>query len=259
MSTILFRTLRTITTATASSEATSYDATNVAERSIARMWRSTGTSSENITLTIASAAVKGVFITHCNFDSATIEYDNSGWVSLGTLSMRNDIRILRRFGAMDIGDTGVTTTQFRITPGGSPTGSEGYWYIGAVYLFGVRNPLERSPNIDETSAASRNIEARRLPNGRTARVLVGDYASRSYRMSWTFQQSSLVGGGHPISRLIGSSVAANDVIGLIWPHYYLPDSSDPDTGVFYLADEEVEESDRNYGVRETSVTLEEVF
>ena len=259
MSTILFSTSRTITTATATTEAAGYPATNVGLPQIARMWRSTSTSAQTITITISSAACKGVFVTHCNFSTATIEYDNSGWVSLGTFNTREDVRLGRRYGAKDIGSTGVTTTQFRITPSGSPTDGVAYWYIGAIYVFGARYQLERSPNLDEVSTVDRNVDLRRLANGRTVAFARNQYDGRAYRMSWVFQQSEAAGSVYPIAQVIGSARVAGTPVGLIWPHYYLPQTADPDTGVFQLGEESIEESDRGYRVRETSVMLEEVY
>ena len=259
MPTILFSTVRPITSATGTTEDTGYDADFVGEESIAKQWRSTSTSAQTLTVTIGSAACKGLFISHCNFSSFTLEYDSTGWVSLGTVNTREDVRLQRRFGAKDIGSTGVTTTQFRITPGGSPTDGAAYWYVGAVWIFGARYQLERSPNLDEVSTVDPNTERKRLANGRLVSFARNAYAGRAYRMSWTYQQSAASGSLYPIAQVIGMGKYANTPVGLIWPHYYQPDTADPDTGVFQLSDDSFEEQDRGYRVREASITFDEIY
>ncbi len=139
----LYHTKRPITSASATTEATGYPASNLALESISRPYRSTSLIQHTITLNIASATVAAVLLTDCNFASATIQ--NAAGVSQGTLTTYADKLTGRRRGVL-VAAISATTAIKVVIPAGATTDGAAYWRSGAAHLFAVNATLPRAPS-----------------------------------------------------------------------------------------------------------------
>ncbi|HPG95111.1 MAG TPA: hypothetical protein PLR28_11195, partial [Dokdonella sp.] len=156
----------TPTTATASSAAASYAATNALLRPVLREWRSTTTGASWLQLDLgASLSVTGVALSGANFSSCTILADNSATptTNRGTLTTALDKQD-RRKGSLAFAAT-VRYIRFNLGAG-TPLDGAAYWSIGSGYAFAgalslLRDPLYGGSSVDWTKPQQRND----LPNG----------------------------------------------------------------------------------------------
>lgn len=166
-----YHTKRVITSASATTEASGYPASNAGLESIRRPWRSTSLIETTVVLNIASATAAAVLLTDVNFASATIK--NAADATLGTLTSAADKLTGRRRGLL-VAAIAATTAIKVVIPAGTPTDGAAFWKIGAAYIFATGVTLPRDP---ENGCSLESIFPKlstELPNGQIAEAALGD-------------------------------------------------------------------------------------
>lgn len=157
----------------ATSEASGYGASNLSNPRILKTWRSTATTQQQIELDLgADVAVAGVLVTHTNAPSMTVEKKPAGgsYSSVGTLTVQQEPHG-RRKGLLDAAGT---YRYVRLTiANGTPGDGAAYWYIGAVYVFGVKTVLARGPEWPVQVNAQYPQVLQGLLNGRSVQADAG--------------------------------------------------------------------------------------
>ncbi|MBL8512153.1 MAG: hypothetical protein JNM52_10980 [Betaproteobacteria bacterium] len=196
------------TTASATTAASGYPATNVLLQSLGAPWRATGTGQTDVIIDLGAAkTVRGVAVSDVNFTGCTIasSADNTTYTDRATPTYSAD-----RFGRIrGIAALNTSARYWRIRiASGTPADSLGYWRIGAVYLFGATASIA-SPqygfSIDTEHAEARD----KLLNGREAVAAVGN---RFDRITGSFKVASVSPGS---SFAIGSLLQAMRA-GVVW-------------------------------------------
>lgn len=165
---LLLHTVRVPTTATASTAAANYAATQALTPQVARSWRSTTTGASYLQLDLgASLAVAGVSLTGCNFASCSVLADNAATpvTSRGTLVLAAD-RQGRVKGSLTFAAT-VRYIRFSIASG-TPLNGAAYWEVGSAQSYAGNltlpaDPLYGGSRIDWHTPQQRAD----LPNGTT--------------------------------------------------------------------------------------------
>lgn len=174
MSSIYFS-KRTITSATATTAAAGYPASNVALEDIRRPWRATGTGAEVMTINFSAAgAAAALLVQDVNFVSATVEksVDGSVFTAAGTLTTVVDKLLGRRRGLIVINDATVKALRLNIGSG-TPADGLSYWRIGATYPFALSSTLSRRPSPDMRVRAIYAQLRTDLPNRKAALASTG--------------------------------------------------------------------------------------
>lgn len=160
-------------TATASTSATGYPATNVAFTQTRKPWRSTVTTESWLKLDFGSSITPAsVCLQDCNFASATVTYsaDDISYSSAGTLTTYADASG-RRKGNLEFANA---CRYVKITtPAGTPTDSAAYFSVGAVYAFLTVTEADMPPSAGLTHEIVYPQASYDLANGRTVRAELG--------------------------------------------------------------------------------------
>lgn len=161
------------TTATATSAATGYAATNVLLQALGVPWRSTATTQQDVVIDLGSAQTpRGIGVQDTNATSIVIasSADNITYTDRVTLDLTNVSRFGRRRGCAGV-NTSARYWRLRIASATPPDGLA-FWRIGAVYVFGAvattLNP-EYGLNIETRHAENRES----LANGGEAIAAIG--------------------------------------------------------------------------------------
>lgn len=166
-------------TATASTEAAGYPATNALDSQILKPWKGTANSFDYLQIDLGSSkAVTGVTITGANMPFVFVYADNSATptTSRGTLTMAADDQG-RYKGSLQFSAT-VRYIRFSISPNATLDGAPG-WIIGAATAWAAsfsppRDPLYGGSSLDFNSPQSRQD----LDNG----VVIRDDIGPSYQL-----------------------------------------------------------------------------
>lgn len=173
MTATAYHTAHSPSTATASSAAAGYAATNVLTSAVGRPWRSTGTGSTTLIIDLGSSkAVAGIAVNHINASSVTVHADNSATptTARGTLTSHADEQG-RRKGLLAFS---ATVRYLMLTFSGTPTDAAAYWTAGAVYVFSAAGALPRDPLFGSDQSIDWPQLTQALPNGQTLRVSRGE-------------------------------------------------------------------------------------
>lgn len=170
MTATVYHTALSPSTATASTAATGYAATNALTTAVGKPWRST-TTAGSTTLIIdlgSSKAVAAVAVNHINASSVTVHADNSATPTTlkGTLTSYADGQG-RRKGLLAFS---ATVRYIMLTFSGTPTDAAAYWTAGSVYVFSTAAALPRDPLFGSDQSIDWPQIAQRLPNGSTLRI-----------------------------------------------------------------------------------------
>ena len=171
-------TQRIPTTFSATSFTAGFPASNLGDSLIDRPWRSSGTALQNIDIDLgASVTVTAVCVQHTNAPSMTVLADNGtpATVPRGTLTPVQD-HTGRRRGALEF-SASVRYIRLQI-PAASVVAEDngvalGYYYIGAVYVFGATLALPRDPLYGSRIEQVVPQDLIELPNGQAIAVGAG--------------------------------------------------------------------------------------
>ncbi len=166
----LFYDKRTITSSSATTEASGYPASNAALESITRPWRSTTLVEHTYTQNMASATAAAVIITDGNFASCTVK--NAANATLGTITTNVDKLTGRRRGIL-VATIAATTAIKLVIPAGTPTDGAAYFKVGSMYVFGSSSTLPKSPGMGTKVRAIFPAVRADLPNGQVAQAAIG--------------------------------------------------------------------------------------
>jgi len=159
--------------ASATSQQTGYEASNLVLPQVRRAWRSSATTEQVVTLDMGSSKTPAsLWVQEVNWATATIERsaDGAAWSSVGTLTSYQDIHG-RRKGLIAIG---IACRFVRATiPNGTPTDGAAYFSIGAAYLFLNSESAAIPPEWGHELAVAYPQSRRDLPNGRSVTVELG--------------------------------------------------------------------------------------
>jgi hypothetical protein len=161
------------TTATATSAASGYAATNVLLQALGLPWRSTATTQQDVIIDLGSAQTpRGIGVQDTNATSIVIASspDNTAYTDRATLSLTNVDRFNRRRGCAAV-NTSARYWRLRIASATPPDGLA-YWRIGAVYVFGAVTDIV-SPQYGFSVRSNHNESRESLANGREAIAAIG--------------------------------------------------------------------------------------
>lgn len=125
-------------TASATSAASGFAATNVLLQALGAPWRSAATTQQDVIIDLGSAQTpRGIGVQDTNATSIVIASspDNIAYTDRATLDLTNVDRFGRRRGCAGV-NTSARYWRLRIANGTPPDGLA-YWRIGAVYVFGA--------------------------------------------------------------------------------------------------------------------------
>lgn len=163
----------TPTTASATSAATGYPATNVLNPRIGKPWRSTATTQQQVEIDLgADKTVAALWMQSCNAATATIEKKTAGgsYTSVGTMTIQAE-PTGRRKGLIAAAGT---FRYLRITiANGTPVDGAAYWEIGAVHVFAASATLARAPEWGVQVATAFPQVSAEIVNGRTITATAG--------------------------------------------------------------------------------------
>jgi len=231
-------------TASASTAASGYPATNLAIHSIGRPWRSTVTTATTVTLDMGSSKTPaGMMLQDCNFASCTVHTspDNSTWTLLGTMTLAADGN--GRYKGLTALAVAHRYTRVSIASG-TPTDGAAYFRIGAAYMW-LSVATFRNPNYGLKISYLKPQVRNNLPNGMAASVSVGNnYAVLSGEVSGA--------PGDDVAALV--RLARAGVVGLdlelpsqLWINFPIEEK-----------EERQEQTTQNYGNWPVGITLREV-
>lgn len=162
------------TTATATSAASGYAATNVLLQALGAPWRSTATTQQNVVIDLGSAQTpRGIGVQDTNATSIVIASspDNITYTDRATLDLTNVDRFNRRRGCAGV-NTAARYWRLRIASATPPDGLA-YWRIGAVYVFGAVTDIV-APQYGLTVRSNHAETRQQLDNGREAVAAIGN-------------------------------------------------------------------------------------
>jgi len=162
------------TTATATSAASGYAATNVLLQALGAPWRSTATTQQDVIIDLGSAQTpRGIGVQDTNATSIVIasSADNITYTGRATLSLTNVDRFSRRRGCAAV-NTSARYWRLRIASATPPDGLA-YWRIGAVYVFGATTDIV-APQYGLTVRNNHAETRQQLDNGREAVAAIGN-------------------------------------------------------------------------------------
>jgi hypothetical protein len=137
-------------TATATTEAAGYLASNALLESIGRPWRATGTGATDYVMTWASGkTIAAILVQDVNFASCAVltSTDAVAYSAAGTLTTHADKLIGRRRGLIVLNGSGLRGVKLTISAG-TPTDGLSYWRIGAANPFAIAVTFPRGPGGD---------------------------------------------------------------------------------------------------------------
>jgi hypothetical protein len=164
------------TTATATSAASGYAATNVLLQALGAPWRSTSTALQDVVIDLGSAQTpRGIGVQDTNATSIVIasSADNITYTDRATLDLTNVDRFNRRRGCAGV-NTSARYWRLRIASATAPDGLA-YWRIGAVYVFGAVTDVI-PPQYGFSVRSNHNESREQLANGREAIAAIGSRA-----------------------------------------------------------------------------------
>lgn len=166
-------------TASASSEAAGYLASNATDSAISKPWRSTSTASSWLQIDLGSAqTIAGVSISDTNDSSIAVTVGNSSppGTSAGNLTPAAGLAASvdspegRRRGVLAVAGS---YRYIRLTFSGTPTDALAYWRAGAVTIWGGAWALPVPPLYPLNIECQRGQDNVTLPNGREFAIARG--------------------------------------------------------------------------------------
>jgi hypothetical protein len=161
-------------TASATSAAAGYPATNALLQSIGAPYRATVTTQTDLILDLGTAQTpRGIGVMDTNATSIVIASspDNITYTDRATLDLTNVDRFNRRRGCAGV-NTSARYWRLRIASATPPDGLA-YWRIGAVYVFGAVTDIV-SPQYGFSVRSNHNESREQLANGREAIAALGN-------------------------------------------------------------------------------------
>lgn len=204
--------------ATASSSATLYPAINMSYEQIRQPWRSTDTASQTIVFDLsAQMAPSGIMLQHCNFTTFTIATSTDNITYTTAVTYTNHADTAGRYKTI-VPLTGTFMYVKLSIPSQTRTGGEGYYYIGAAYIFSTVSACPTNPqygaNVNVTYPQTRTD----LPNGKTITIDIGaSYSEISGTWPDNFTQDSAASIRRGIVGIIGIDMEMSNALWMIWP------------------------------------------
>jgi hypothetical protein len=202
----IHHTQRNPTAITATSADANFPAINLRETPVDRQWRATGVVLQNIDIDLgASVAVTAVCVQHTNAPSFTVLADaaiNPPTTNRGTLTPAAD-NAGRRKGVLEFS---ATVRYIRLQIPASLAVAEdngvavGYYYIGAVYVFGATLSLPRDPLYGSGVESISPQDSVEMANGQIVTVATGPTYAQ-LRMLFSPQASQDVERARRLARL----------------------------------------------------------
>lgn len=192
MTAILYRTPRA-GTASASSEAAGYEATNASDSAVSRAWRSSNATASWLQIDLGSAqTIAAVSLSDTNGDTIDVTVGNSSppGTSAGSLvahaGIANsvDSSDARRRGSLAVSGS---YRYIRFSFSGSPSDGLSYWRVGAVSIWGASWTLPIQPIYPLNIECQRGQDEVTLPNGREFAIARG---IERERMTLTFKPTA---------------------------------------------------------------------
>lgn len=211
---------RTVSSATATTAAAGYPASNVGLESIARPWRATGVTGEDVVLNFSAAdPAAAVLLEDVNFESCAVlkSVDGSAFTSVGTLATYADKITGRRRGLLVIDDATVKAVKLTISAGAATDGLA-YWRIGAGYVFSSAATMPRSAGLDMRVRGLFPQVRADLPN---AQVAVATTGSDALGLSIPFKRMHSQDALELLRRARAGTVGLNLGLG-DYPEFVLP-------------------------------------
>jgi hypothetical protein len=217
----IFYDKRTLVSASATTAAAGYPASNLGSESLARPYRATGLGATDIQINYAAATPLHSFSVHdVNFASCTFQKSSDGaaFTTVGTLTTYAD-RDGRRRGRILVNDATVKAVKLQIGAG-SATDGLAFWRAGAGYGWISTQTVPADLIFPVNEDIVPPAIAQDLPNGLVAEAGVGTRFSRidtSWNRESTESLATLIGKARVAT--IWFDAGTSDYLEQQWPVY----------------------------------------